>query len=83
MDAIYTHDEAARIVGMFESVLERYGIKVPSPEDDEREFDNSAAFYGSTYSELLDTTEAALLNILVNHEGRLRNVIPFTFSGNY
>ena len=39
---IYTHDEAMLIVEMFEDVLDTYNIKVPSPEDDERELDNEA-----------------------------------------
>ena len=34
---IYTRDEAMLIVEMFEDVLDTYNIKVPSPEDDERE----------------------------------------------
>ena len=34
---IYTRDEAMLIVEMFEDVLDTYNIKVPSPEDDERD----------------------------------------------
>lgn len=82
MDAIYTHDEAARIVGMFESVLERYGIKVPSPEDDEREPDNSAALYGSVYSELLDTTEYLLIQMFERYNSA-DSIVTDIFSGNY
>lgn len=37
---IYTRDEAMLFVEMFEDVLDTYNIKVPSPEDDEREPDN-------------------------------------------
>lgn len=48
MNKIYTHDEAILIVEMFEDVLTRYGIIVPSLEDDEKEDDNEAALYGST-----------------------------------
>ena len=51
---IYTRDEAMLIVEMFEDVLDTYNIKVPSPEDDEREPDNEAKLYGSVYSDLLD-----------------------------
>lgn len=47
---IYTRDEAMLIVEMFEDVLDTYNIKVPSPEDDEREPDNEAKLYGSVYS---------------------------------
>lgn len=41
-EPIYTHDEAALIVEEFETVLEKYGVKIPSPEDDEREKPSSA-----------------------------------------
>ena len=46
---IFTRDEASQIVEMFEYVLAFYNIKVPSPEDDEREPDD-IGLYGSTYS---------------------------------
>lgn len=61
---IYTHDEAMLIVEMFEDVLDTYNIKVPSPEDDEREPDNEAKLYGSVYSDLLDDVEASLVALL-------------------
>lgn len=48
-NAIFTHDEAARIVELFEDVLDEHGIKVPSPEDDERDPDNEAKLYGSVF----------------------------------
>ena len=41
-DKIYTHNEAAEIVDLFEDVLDRYGIRVPFPEDDDCEEDDSA-----------------------------------------
>lgn len=63
-DKIYTHSEAAEIVELFEEILDRYGIRVPSPEDDEREEDNSAKLYGSVYSDLLDSVEDKLLCII-------------------
>ena len=44
-NAIYTHDEAARIVELFEDVLDEYGIKVPSPEDGAREPDTAVVKY--------------------------------------
>ena len=36
-EMIYTHDEAMLIVEMFEDVLSKYNISIPSDEDDERE----------------------------------------------
>jgi len=63
-DKIYTHNEAAEIVDLFEEILDRYGIHVPSPEDDEREEDNSAKLYGSVYSDLLDSVEDKLICII-------------------
>ncbi len=64
MDTIYTHDEAAEIVELFENLLIDNGIKLPSPEDDERDPDNDAALYGSVYSELLDEVEYRLEDML-------------------
>ena len=61
-DAIYTRDEAVLIVEMFENVLDTYNIKVPSPEDDEREPDNEAKLYGSVYSDLLTMSRRLLLS---------------------
>lgn len=61
-DAIYTRDEAVLIVEMFESVLDAYNIKVPSPEDDEREPDNEAKLYGSVYSDCWTMSRHLLLS---------------------
>lgn len=79
-DTIYTHDEAARIVEQFENVLARYDIKLPSPEDDERDEDNAAALYGSTYSELHDSIEATLIDLL-NRASSGANIVQHVFSG--
>ena len=79
-EPIYTHDEAALIVEEFENALEKYGIKLPSPEDDEREEDNEATLYGSTYSDLLDSVEAALIDLLDRHSVGTP-IVQYTFSG--
>lgn len=77
---IYTHDEAMLIVEMFEDILIQHNIKFPSPEDDERELDNDAALYGSTYSDLLDSVEDKLIEILKRHTLNTK-VIRDEFSG--
>lgn len=79
-DAIYTRDEAVLIVEMFESVLDTYNIKVPSPEDDEREPDNEAKLYGSVYSDLLDNVEASLIEVLEKHDEDTE-IVTDEFSG--
>ena len=79
-ETIYTHDEAANILELFENVLDRYSIKVPSPEDDERETDNGAKLYGSVYSELLDDVENTLNGLLKRHSPNAQ-VIYGIFSG--
>ena len=79
-EPIYTHDEAALIVEEFETVLEKYGVKIPSPEDDEREEDNEATLYGSTYSDLLDSVEGMLISLL-NRRANGAPVVECTFSG--
>lgn len=77
---IYTHDEAALIVEMFENILDAHDIKIPSPEDDEREPDNEAKLYGSVYSGLLDAVENSLIDLLDRHN-RGATVVEDEFSG--
>ena len=77
---VYTHDEAMLIVEMFEDVLDTYNIRVPSPEDDEREPDNEAKLYGSVYSDLLDNVEESLIALLNRHKKRTA-IVTDEFSG--
>lgn len=79
---IYTHDEAMAIVELFENLLVKHNIKLPSPEDDEREEDNIAALYGSVYGDLMDSIENILIDILERSESGYI-FIPDEFSGNY
>lgn len=80
MNKIFTHDEAMLIIEMFEDVLNKYGIIVPSPEDDNKEDDNETALYGSTYSDLLDGVEEKLIEMLRNHKPDTE-VVEYEFSG--
>jgi hypothetical protein len=68
MKKIYTRDIAAEIVGLFEEVLSRYNISVPSPEDDDRDPDDMIGLYGSTYYDLLDTVECMIAELLKEHK---------------
>jgi len=77
---IFTHDEAMLIVEMFEDILSEYDISIPSPEDDEREPDNMVGLYGSTYSDLLDSVEDKLIEILEKHN-QDTEIIRDEFSG--
>ena len=77
---IYTHDEAALIVEEFEAALDKYGIRLPSPEDGERGEDNTAALYGSTYADLLDSVESALIDLLNRHSADAQ-IVSHEFSG--
>ena len=61
---VYIMNETADILDMFDDMLADNGIKVPSPEDDEREEDNEAALYGSVYWTLFERLENALLDIV-------------------
>ncbi len=79
-NTIYTHDEAARILEMFEDVLSKYNIHVPSPEDDERDDDNMIGLYGSTYSELLDNVEERLITMLDSAK-QGSDITKYEFSG--
>ena len=76
---IYTHNEATDILEIFEDVLADYNIIVPSPEDDDREEDNEACLYGSTYSDLLDAVEERLIDIL-NRKNAETEVVSYVFS---
>ena len=88
-EPIYTHDEAARIVEMFENILVENGISIPSPEDDDRDPDDNLGLYGSVYSDLLDEVENALVRIIIrrgphgDHIKDLNKVITGEFSGDY
>ena len=79
-NVIYTHDEAVRIVELFEDVLDEYGIKVPSPEDGEREPDNEAKLYGSVYWDLMDGVEERVINLLQTHKPDTA-VVKYKYSG--
>ncbi|MCI8373752.1 MAG: hypothetical protein HFI75_15425 [Lachnospiraceae bacterium] len=80
---VYTRDIAAQIVENFENVLEEQDITLTSPEDDEKEPDNAARLYGSTYCSLLDVTEAIIIQTLeqagISHD----KYIADQFSGNF
>lgn len=80
---IYTRDEAARIVELFEVVLDKYGITIPSPDDDQRESDNDVALYGTTYWDLVDDVESALIKVLGRQGGSLEDVVSYEFSGRF
>ena len=64
MNTIYTRNEAADIVALFEDVLDSRDISVPSDEDDERDEDNMIGLYGMTYWDLLDSVEGELCDFL-------------------
>lgn len=64
---IYTRNEAARIVELFEDVLIENGIRIPSPDDEQRDEDNDAPLYGQTYADLLDDVERYLVQFLNRH----------------
>ena len=57
---LYTRSRAARIIDIFENLLEKNKIIIPSPEDDERDPETTGALYGSVYGELLDSVEHEL-----------------------
>lgn len=63
-EVIRTRTIAYRIVKNFEDILSKYNIHIPSPEDDDREPDEMIGLYGSTYSELIDSTETEIINAL-------------------
>lgn len=77
---IYTHDEAMLIVELFEEVLDRHNIMVPSPEDEDRDPEDTVGLYGSTYSDLLDDVESNIIDILRKHTADTE-IVSYEFSG--
>lgn len=66
--AIYTYDEAERIIEVFDDILCQYNIFVPSPEDTD-EFNNKVVgFHGSIYKDLLNKVEENLVDVLKRHK---------------
>lgn len=63
MATIYTHNEAANLIEVFEDTLINDGIRIPSPEDNEREPDD-LGLYGTMYGDLLDDVEDAMIGLL-------------------
>ena len=58
---MFPHNWATEIVELVETLLDKYNIFVPSPEDDERDWpENQAKLYGSTYADILDPVEGCL-----------------------
>lgn len=82
-EQVFTHDIAAWIVENFESVLDEQDITLTSPEDDEKEPDNAARLYGSTYCDLLDVTESIVIQILEQSGVSRDKYITDRFSGNF
>ena len=80
-DKIYTRDEALLLVDLFENVLLDCGIRVPSPEDEEREPEDTG-LYGSTYSDLLDGVELMICDLLDRHKADTQ-IIEGIYSGRY
>ena len=78
--ALFTRDEAAAIVEMFEEILCENDVSIPSPEDDERDEGDTLGLYGSVYSDLLDSVEERILQILMR-KAMGSEVISGKFSG--
>ena len=72
MKNVYTHDLAAVCIEEFENLLESQNITLSSPEDTEKDPENKASIYGSTYSTLLENIENILITTCEKHN------IPFT-----
>ena len=64
MKPIYIEDEAAAIVELFDDLLVDNGIKVPSPDDDDRDEDNESALYGETYYMLTEKIGERIFKII-------------------
>ena len=80
-EKLFTRTVAADIVELFEDLLVKHGIKVPSPEDDERDIDDDACLYGSTYGDLLDDVERVIIDdVVLPAKNPNTEVVFFTFN---
>ena len=62
---IYTQAEACLIVEIFEDLLEKYGITIPSVDRDERDDpETTARLYGMDYFDMVSQVESRLIDIL-------------------
>lgn len=75
---IYTHNYAAEILDLFDDMLNRHGIRVPSEEDDERGADNDAALYGMVYADLLEDVENIIIGI-ARSAADGTEIVPYIF----
>ena len=62
---IYTHDEAAMLIEIFDDRLIAADIYVPSPEDYERDPDDMVGLYGTTYGDLLEDVENVVIEFTI------------------
>lgn len=66
-NTVYTHDEASRIIVMFEDLLEVNDMKIPSVDDGidyEIDDEERSPIYGTEYSNLQDEIEGLLKLII-------------------
>ena len=69
---IISREEAAGLVDLFDDVLTAQNIRVPSPEDDERD-ESDTGLYGTVYYALLDEIEWHLTDLLKRHARQIRH----------
>lgn len=83
----YSHDLSAMCIDVFERELiwknenelgKEHQIVLTSPEDSEKEDDNSAVLYGSTYDSLLAEVEQLVIGFL---SGQEKGFVTGIFSG--
>ncbi len=84
-NVVYTHDEASRIIEMFEDLLESNGMKIPSVDDGidcEITDEERAPIYGMEYSELQNEIEE-LLKLIIWRVQHGYEVITDEFGGTF
>lgn len=79
-DKIYAHDEAMRIVEMFDWLLSENEVFITGPQDDDLDPDDCFGLYGSAYDRMLSYVEERLIELLGKHD-KNTEVIRDVFSG--
>lgn len=77
-DKLYTKNVALDIVLMFDELLDKHGIKIPSPEDgDDYDINDEerAPLYGSVFDELLNSVEDVVKDAVIKAVESNGNVV--------
>lgn len=82
-DVIYTHEEAANIVSLFEDFLSKHNICIvcKDPEELKEQIENGSILYGMEYDEIFDKVEERLIRFALKTGCKKTMIITNVFPG--